>query len=106
MPRQPWGADFRGTLPVAGEDGTLENRMKGTAAAGRVQAKTGQVDHVEALSGFATTLRGERLIFSILGDDHSASGRDAAAIVDGALRGDGGRVGRDSEATAKPPAQQ
>ena len=45
--RQPWGAEFLGTLPVAGEDGTLENRMKGTAAAGRIQAKTGQVDHVE-----------------------------------------------------------
>ncbi len=80
--RQPWGADFVTTLPVAGEDGTLESRMKGTAAAGRVQAKTGQVDHVEALSGFATSLRGERLIFSIMGDDHASSGRDAAAIVD------------------------
>ena len=80
--RQPWGAAFLGTLPVAGVDGTLENRMKGTAAAGRIQAKTGQVDHVEDLSGFATTLRGQRLIFSIMGDDHSATGHDAAAIVD------------------------
>jgi serine-type D-Ala-D-Ala carboxypeptidase/endopeptidase (penicillin-binding protein 4) len=79
---QPWGADFVKTLPIAGEDGTLENRMKGTAAAGRIQAKTGQVDHVEALSGFATTLRGERLIFSIMGDKFNSSGRDAAMIVD------------------------
>ncbi len=79
---QPWGGAFLGTLPVAGEDGTLEGRMKGTAAAGRIQAKTGLVDHVEALSGFATTLRGERLIFSIMSDNHSASGRNAAAIVD------------------------
>ncbi len=61
--RQPWGADFMATLPVAGEDGTLERRMKGTAAAGRIHAKTGQVDHVEALSGFATSVRGEHLIF-------------------------------------------
>lgn len=80
--QQPWGAGFLATLPVAGEDGTLEGRMKGTVAAGRVQAKTGQVDHVEALSGFATSLRGERLIFSFMGDDHTSSGRDAAAIVD------------------------
>jgi D-alanyl-D-alanine carboxypeptidase/D-alanyl-D-alanine-endopeptidase (penicillin-binding protein 4) len=80
--RQPWGADFVKTLPIAGEDGTLENRMKGTAAAGRIQAKTGQVDHVENLSGFATTLHGERLIFSIMGDDHNSTGHDAAAIVD------------------------
>ena len=80
--RQPWGAAFVTTLPIAGQDGTLENRMKGTAASGRIEAKTGQVDHVENLSGFATTLRGERLIFSIMGDDHSSTGHDAAGIVD------------------------
>jgi serine-type D-Ala-D-Ala carboxypeptidase/endopeptidase (penicillin-binding protein 4) len=104
--RQPWGSAFLSTLPVAGEDGTLETRMKGTAAAGRVQAKTGQVDHVEALSGFATTMRGERLIFSIMGDDHTASGRDAAAIVDGLCVAMVEELGATPEAEAKPPEQQ
>jgi D-alanyl-D-alanine carboxypeptidase/D-alanyl-D-alanine-endopeptidase (penicillin-binding protein 4) len=80
--KQPWATDFVATLPVAGEDGTLERRMKGTAAAGRIHAKTGQVDHVEALSGFAVSLRGEHLIFSILGNNDAVSGRDAAATVD------------------------
>ena len=80
--RQPWGAAFVTTLPIAGEDGTLENRLKGTAAGGRIQAKTGQVDHVGNLSGFATTLGGERLIFSIMGDDHNSTGHDAAGVVD------------------------
>ena len=56
--------------------------MKGTAAAGRVHAKTGSFDHVEALSGYATSLRGEHLIFSILGNNAGLHTRDAAAVVD------------------------
>jgi D-alanyl-D-alanine carboxypeptidase/D-alanyl-D-alanine-endopeptidase (penicillin-binding protein 4) len=103
---QPWGAGFLGTLPVAGEDGTLEGRMKGTAAAGRIQGKTGQVDHVEALSGFATTLRGERLIFSIMGDNHSASGHDAAAIVDGICVAMVEELGAAPPSPGKTPEQQ
>jgi len=104
--RQPWGADFVKTLPVAGEDGTLENRMKGTTAAGRIQAKTGQVDHVEDLSGFATTLRGERLVFSIMSDDHNSSGRDAAAIVDKICVAMVEELGTGPLSTAKPSDQQ
>ncbi len=80
--RQAWGADFRATLPVAGEDGTLDTRMKSTAAADRVQAKTGSFDHVEALSGYATSLRGEHLIFSLLGNNNGLRNRDATAIFD------------------------
>ncbi len=40
-------------LPVAGRSGTLLDEMKGTAAAGRVLAKTGTLDGVKALSGWA-----------------------------------------------------
>jgi D-alanyl-D-alanine carboxypeptidase/D-alanyl-D-alanine-endopeptidase (penicillin-binding protein 4) len=88
--RQPWGADFVATLPVAGEDGTLEGRMKGTSAAGRVHAKTGTFERVNSLAGYATSVRGERLIFSIFGNNIGvpnrgaigAPNRDAAAILD------------------------
>ena len=78
---QAWGADFRATLPVAGEDGTLESRMKGTAAAGRVQAKTGLVDHAGALSGYATSLRGARLIFSMFSNNNGTGSRSANATM-------------------------
>ncbi len=80
--RQPWGADFVATLPVAGQDGTLENRMRGTAAAGRIHAKTGLVEHVDSLSGYATTRRGAHLLFSIFGNNTGIHGRDAANVVD------------------------
>jgi serine-type D-Ala-D-Ala carboxypeptidase/endopeptidase (penicillin-binding protein 4) len=49
-------------LPVAGRTGTLEHRMRGTAAAGVVLAKTGTTSNASALSGFV----GDRYVFSIL----------------------------------------
>jgi serine-type D-Ala-D-Ala carboxypeptidase/endopeptidase (penicillin-binding protein 4) len=80
--RQPWGADFIATLPVAGQDGTLENRMRGTAAAGQVHAKTGLVEHVNSLSGYATTRRGAHLIFAIFGNNTGTHGPEAVHAVD------------------------
>jgi D-alanyl-D-alanine carboxypeptidase/D-alanyl-D-alanine-endopeptidase (penicillin-binding protein 4) len=79
--RQPWGEAFLSTLPVAGVDGTLENRMKNTAAAGFVEAKTGSADHVRALSGYATTRRGEYLVFSIFVNNNPPHGADATAAL-------------------------
>jgi D-alanyl-D-alanine carboxypeptidase/D-alanyl-D-alanine-endopeptidase (penicillin-binding protein 4) len=80
--RQPWGSDFVATLPVAGQDGTLENRMRGTSAAGQIHAKTGLVEHVNSLSGYATSRRGAHLLFSIFGNNTGTKGRDAANVVD------------------------
>ena len=80
--KQSWGEAFAATLPVAGEDGTLENRMKNTAAAGRVRAKTGTVNSAAGLSGYATTLKGERLIFSFFGNNNSGTARDSTAVLD------------------------
>jgi D-alanyl-D-alanine carboxypeptidase/D-alanyl-D-alanine-endopeptidase (penicillin-binding protein 4) len=53
-------------LPVAGETGTLRRRMRGTPAEGRVAAKTGTLNEVNALTGFATTLAGSTLTFAYL----------------------------------------
>jgi serine-type D-Ala-D-Ala carboxypeptidase/endopeptidase (penicillin-binding protein 4) len=80
--RQPWGGDFRSTLPVAGSDGTLEGRMTGSAASGLIQAKTGEIEHVRALSGYATTLHGQALVFSILYNNNPQHGVGTAAPVD------------------------
>jgi D-alanyl-D-alanine carboxypeptidase/D-alanyl-D-alanine-endopeptidase (penicillin-binding protein 4) len=80
--RQPWGKDFLSTLPVAGVDGTLEGRMTGTAASGLIEAKTGEIEHVRALSGYATTLRGESLAFSIFYNNNPQHGAGTASPVD------------------------
>jgi D-alanyl-D-alanine carboxypeptidase/D-alanyl-D-alanine-endopeptidase (penicillin-binding protein 4) len=79
---QPWGSDFIATLPIAGVDGTLEDRMKGTLASGLIQAKTGGLEHVHALSGYATTAAGEYLVFSIFVNNDPQHGRDSTAAID------------------------
>ncbi len=79
---QPWGELYRSTLPVAGEDGTLSDRMKNTPAAGRISAKTGTIGHGNTLSGYATTVHGEHLLFSILGNNNNLHAQDANKIID------------------------
>ena len=64
MRRAPEAAAFVASLPAAGEG--LHGRMRGTAAAGRLRAKTGTLDGVSALAGYVTTLGGEELAFSII----------------------------------------
>ncbi len=54
------------SLPIAGVDGTLEKRMRNTAAQGNVHAKTGTVNGVSSLSGYATSPEGHILVFSII----------------------------------------
>ena len=80
--QQPWGAEYISTFPIAGVDGTLENRMKDTIASGRITAKTGSLEHVRAMSGYATTLRGEHLFFTIFGNNNASHGHDATAAMD------------------------
>jgi D-alanyl-D-alanine carboxypeptidase/D-alanyl-D-alanine-endopeptidase (penicillin-binding protein 4) len=60
---------FEAALPIAGRDGTLAGRMKGTAAEGNARAKTGSMANVRGLSGFVTTADGEPLVFSILANN-------------------------------------
>jgi D-alanyl-D-alanine carboxypeptidase/D-alanyl-D-alanine-endopeptidase (penicillin-binding protein 4) len=55
---------FRAALPVGCVDGTLKKRLCGTAAAGRVQAKTGTLSGVRTLAGYTTTARGRVVTFA------------------------------------------
>ena len=66
MNRHPHGAAFRAALPVAGVDGTLRNRMRGTAAASNVRAKTGTLSSANSLAGYLYTAAGERLVFALM----------------------------------------
>lgn len=65
------------SLPVAGSDGTLRNRMRGSFAADNVKAKTGTLEGVSALAGYCTAANGHRLCFSIInqGIMHASNGR-------------------------------
>lgn len=81
MSQHPHFAVYRASLPVAG-DGTLRRRMKGTAAEGNVQAKTGSLMFVRALSGYVTTKRGQMLIFSFMGNNYTGAGADLTGVFD------------------------
>ena len=54
------------SLPIAGYDGTLKNRMIGTTAEGNVKAKTGTVTGISSLAGYLTAANGHILAFAII----------------------------------------
>ena len=79
---QPWFQAYYASLPVAGIDGTLEDRMKNTIAVGRIHAKTGSVEHVRTRSGFAELPSGRTLIFSFLSNNQAGKGHEATDALD------------------------
>ena len=86
MDRHPQAAVFKASLPLAGVDGTLKNRLKGTRAEGHVLAKTGAIAHVAALAGYATTRRGERVAFAVFVNHQAGPAAEATAAVDAFVR--------------------
>jgi serine-type D-Ala-D-Ala carboxypeptidase/endopeptidase (penicillin-binding protein 4) len=69
MRRDTAFAAYYDAMPIAGVDGTIRGRMRGTPAAGNVRAKTGSVAQARSLSGYVQTLTGDTLIFSILANN-------------------------------------
>jgi D-alanyl-D-alanine carboxypeptidase/D-alanyl-D-alanine-endopeptidase (penicillin-binding protein 4) len=96
--RQKYAQVYLDALPIAGVDGTLRNRMKGTPAAGNLRGKTGTLRWANSLSGYVTTASGEHLAFSLMLNRYRAmnNGRPARGELDfiGALlAGFAGRSG-------------
>ena len=79
---QPWGASFRDSFPVAGVDGSLSERFKNIDPHTHVFAKTGSLGGVKALSGYATTARGEQVAFSILSNNFNLPSKRVLDTID------------------------
>ncbi len=82
MHQRPDFEVFYDALPVAGVDGTLESRMKGTRAQGNARAKTGSISNARSLSGYVTTLEGELLAFSIIANNFATPIRPVEYVQD------------------------
>jgi len=77
---------FRDSLPIAGVDGTIGLRMRGTTAQEKTWAKTGYVDRVRALSGYVYSLDGELIIFSMIVNNYSVPTSMAEDVQDRACQ--------------------
>jgi D-alanyl-D-alanine carboxypeptidase/D-alanyl-D-alanine-endopeptidase (penicillin-binding protein 4) len=69
-------------LPIGGEDGTLGSRFSGHPEARAIRAKTGTLDHVKALSGYADTPRYGRIAFSLLVNNFEEPGAGVTKTID------------------------
>ena len=79
---QPWGAEFRQSLPVAGMDGSLADRFKDLNSAAHIYGKTGSLGGVKSLSGYAVTPKGEQIVFSIVSNNLSCPPKRVTDVID------------------------
>jgi D-alanyl-D-alanine carboxypeptidase/D-alanyl-D-alanine-endopeptidase (penicillin-binding protein 4) len=76
---------FMATLPIAGVDGTLERRLRGTKAQDNLRAKTGSIANTRSLSGYVRTAGGEMLVFAIIANNFTQRGAQVDEITDKAV---------------------
>jgi D-alanyl-D-alanine carboxypeptidase/D-alanyl-D-alanine-endopeptidase (penicillin-binding protein 4) len=78
---QPWFADWKRTLPISGEDGSLVERFGKSTLKNHVFAKTGTLSEARALSGYIECASGKTVIFSIMVGSHTpGSSADRVAM--------------------------
>ena len=82
MSRHKYATAWRDALPIAGVDGTLRNRMKGTVAENNLRAKTGSLSSVASLSGYVTSAAGENLVFSIIVNNYPQDAEPRTVCID------------------------
>jgi D-alanyl-D-alanine carboxypeptidase/D-alanyl-D-alanine-endopeptidase (penicillin-binding protein 4) len=85
---QTWFADWKKSLPVGGEDGSLVARFAKTSMKDRVFAKTGTLGEARALSGYLECASGRTVIFSIMVGNHAPgtnADRDVMDRIVGAI---------------------
>jgi D-alanyl-D-alanine carboxypeptidase/D-alanyl-D-alanine-endopeptidase (penicillin-binding protein 4) len=68
---QPWFAQWKASLPDAGDNGSLSHRFPDPPVKGHIFAKTGTLGESRALSGYLDAVSGHTIIFSIFVDDHT-----------------------------------
>lgn len=83
---QPWGTTYRNTLPEAGVDGSLADRLHNLQSSAHVFAKTGSLGGVKTLSGYATTAKGDQVAFAILSNNFNLSNKRITDAIDSVVQ--------------------
>lgn len=83
--KQNWSELYEDTLPLAGVDGSLAERFKNSPLKGLVRGKTGSLNHVNSLSGYATTKSGDHIAFCIFANNHTLPTKKALDTIDRVL---------------------
>ena len=74
--------EYLSSLPIAGVDGTLKNRMQGMSAERMLRAKTGTLSGVSALAGYTVTADDEVFAFGILISHYVGPAASARRVQD------------------------
>lgn len=82
MNQSPHREEWLSLLPIGGEDGTLGSRFAGHPEARVIRAKTGTLDHVKTLSGYAETTAYGRVAFSLLVNNFEEPGPGVTKAID------------------------
>jgi len=82
MSQSKYREQWLNLLPIGGEDGTLGARFAEHPEARNIHAKTGTLDHVRAISGYADTPGRGRVAFSFLENNFEGPGTGVTAILD------------------------
>lgn len=70
---QSWAPVFYKSLPVSGKSGGMASMLAGTAAGGKVMAKTGNMDGIKSYAGYATDAGGRVLVFAMIFNNYTCS---------------------------------
>jgi D-alanyl-D-alanine carboxypeptidase/D-alanyl-D-alanine-endopeptidase (penicillin-binding protein 4) len=79
---QPWFADWKASLPIGGEDGSLASRFSKAPLKDHVVAKTGTLGEARALSGYIDCASGRTVIFSIMVGNHLPGDSSDRVVMD------------------------
>jgi D-alanyl-D-alanine carboxypeptidase/D-alanyl-D-alanine-endopeptidase (penicillin-binding protein 4) len=79
---QPWFVDWKKSLPVGGEDGSLISRFGKAPLKDHVFAKTGTLGEARALSGYLECASGKTVIFSVMVGNHMPQTNDDRDVMD------------------------
>jgi D-alanyl-D-alanine carboxypeptidase/D-alanyl-D-alanine-endopeptidase (penicillin-binding protein 4) len=77
--KSPVMPEFIASMPIAAVDGTMRNRLQGTAVRGLAHIKTGSLNHVRTLAGYMLDKSGQRVVVVIF-INHALAAQSRAAM--------------------------